>query len=178
MTRKYVTVEGDVPSWPVSNYTFNTVADAAEITFRITQEDLDTRQCIKFVENGKVAWDCFFEMAFVLKGVTQISYYLCIKVCIDLNVDANVPVVNFVKIIQIDRCPPEGVCTVTVNVNSSLYFCSDLTCANISKTPFFVLFLNRPFWMRYQIDDLAFQSWYINNVTLTYQAFGFKLTCD
>jgi hypothetical protein len=43
MTRKYVTVEGDVPSWPVSSYTFNTVADAAEITFRITQADLDTR---------------------------------------------------------------------------------------------------------------------------------------
>ena len=48
-------------------------------------------------------------MAFVVKGVTQVSYYFSIVVTIDTDIKtAALPTVNFVKIIQIDRCSPNG----------------------------------------------------------------------
>lgn len=117
-------------------------------------------------------------MAFVVKNITQVSYYFSIRIIVDTTVYANnLPSVDFVKIIQIDRCSPSnaGQCQVEVQINSSLLFCKDSTCALTSTIPFYVLYLNRVFWMLHQINDVTFQNFYINSVSINYQAFGFSL---
>jgi hypothetical protein len=55
---------------------------------------------------------------------------MCIRICLETNVVAAVPAVNFVKIIQVDRCPPDGGCTASISISSSLSFCEDNTCVN------------------------------------------------
>lgn len=97
-------------------------------------------------------------MAFVVKGVTQVSYYFSIRIVIDTDINsASPPAVDFVKIIQIDRCSPNGSssnqCQVEVTIASCLMFCSDPTCTVVATTPFYVLYLNRVFWMLHKIND-------------------------
>jgi hypothetical protein len=65
-----------------------------------------------------------------------------------------VPAVEFVPIIQVDRC--KDVCEAEINIASILNFCSDQTCVENKDTPYFTLFLNRVFYMIHKIDDQGF----------------------
>lgn len=82
----------------------------------------------------------------------------------------NLPPVDFVKIIQIERCPQDAAnCEVNVTIPTSLWFCKYSTCAELSETPFFVLFINRIFYVKHRIDDASFaRDYYIENVRLIY----------
>jgi hypothetical protein len=75
----------------------------------MTHDDLDTRGCVRLTNNGLIQWECFFELAFVVHSVTQVSYYFSMRVVVDTTIDtAAPPAVDFVKIIQVERCPPGG----------------------------------------------------------------------
>jgi hypothetical protein len=87
----------------------------------------------------------------------------------------NVPAVQFIKIIQVERCNGQSTCQVSVTIPTSLWFCSDSSCGTLSQQPFFLLYINRPFYMKHRIDDAAFASiWFIQNVILTYQSYNFQ----
>jgi hypothetical protein len=122
-------------------------------------------------------WECFFELAFVIEDVTQASYYFSFIVTINASLIANnVPAVQFIPIIQVQRCNGQAYCEVQVTVPTSLWFCSDSTCNTIALTPFFLLYINRIFYMKQIIDDAAFAAnWYIEDVILTFQSFNFQL---
>jgi hypothetical protein len=65
---------------------------------------------------------------------------------------SEVPAVEFVPIIQVDRCK-DG-CVLENNIASILNFCSDQTCVENKDTPYFTLF--RVFYMIHKIDDPEF----------------------
>jgi hypothetical protein len=134
-TRKYQVGEGSKPSWPVASYGFLDTVGAAEINFTVLQNDLDSRQCNRFTFDTNTQWECFFELAFVVQGVTQASYYFSFRVTVSaLAIANNLPSVDFVKIIQVARCPADGSasnCQVNVRIPTSLWFCSDSTCNQV-----------------------------------------------
>jgi hypothetical protein len=83
-------------------YSFNTVSSAGQLSFNISQSDLDAHNCISLLGTGQASWECYFELAFVVKNVTQVSYYFSIEVVVNTNVSSlNPPAVNFVPIIDI-----------------------------------------------------------------------------
>jgi hypothetical protein len=109
--------------------------------------------------------------------VTQASYYFSFTVTVSASTIANnVPAVNFIKIIEVQRCNGNAMCQVSVQVPTSLWFCSDSSCGDIALTPYFLLYINREFYMLHRIDDGAFATnWFIQNVVITFQSFNFQL---
>lgn len=69
-SRLYVNGEGSVPAWPVTTYSFNAQSSAGQLDFSMSQSDLDSKKCIKFSAATQISWECFFEMAFIVKGIT------------------------------------------------------------------------------------------------------------
>jgi hypothetical protein len=105
-SRLNVAAEGAKPQWPAATYQFNSASSAGQLDFILSQDDLDAHNCVRLAGDGQVSWECFFEMAFVIKSITQVSYYFSIRVVLDTNIGANSPpAVQFVKIIDIERCP-------------------------------------------------------------------------
>jgi hypothetical protein len=53
--------------------------------------------------DGVVEYDCYFELAFLVRGITQVSYYFSIRSIINTGTGTqNLPPATFVKLIQVD----------------------------------------------------------------------------
>ena len=71
-------IKGDIPLWPESTYNF--VGSEAQISYKISAEDLSSKKCIKLKTANSINFQCFFELAFIIKEITQVSYYFCVSV--------------------------------------------------------------------------------------------------